>query len=1005
MKLSALIASSGIAIDVPASVADFDVLALTSDSRKAGAGSVFVAIDGARRRGIEFAAQVEASGAIAIVASEAADVPIPTLIVDDPRAALGALASAFHGHPSRAIEVIAVTGTNGKTTVANLVAQLLVAAGTKAAAIGTVGLVTPDGIEPAALTTPECEQLHAILADLRERGIGHVAIEASSHALDQNRLAGVRIAAAAWTNLSRDHLDYHGDETSYAAAKARLFTDLLDGRPGFVNGDDAHCRAMIDAGLATGWSAAGDADSDHQLAGVRAGRDGVQVILHSPDRAPLELTAPLLGDYNVHNLAAAALLCRAMGLSDAAIASASRSLRAPAGRMEVVPTDIGSVVVVDYAHTPDALDKSLQVARSLVAPGGRLVVTFGCGGDRDKGKRAPMGQVAARHADLVLVTSDNPRSEDPDAIVADIAAGLLSAGAVELDRLAPSRLSALADRTGFLREPERGFAIRRCIGVLQPGDVLVIAGKGHETTQTIGGEVRAFSDVAVATGWLERHRRNGSGMRMTDPPSGPTSFAFDGPTALRECGGSLIIGGRETGSLSTDSRAIVDDSLFVALRGERFDGNEFVGQVIDAGAAGVVCSEGQGSAHLAAARAARAWVLETPDSLVALGDLARAHRRRFQRPVVGITGSNGKTTTKELTALCLRAAGAVMATHANHNNRIGVPLTLARLRAGQQFAVVEMGTSEPGEIAELARIAEPTIGVLTNVAEAHLLGLGTVADVAVEKCSLLRALPDDGVAIAPADEPLLADHLAALSCRVVRFGRAAQADVRLVSDIVVDGFAQRFTVDVLGTLVDVRMPGLGVHLATNAMAALATAAVLDINLRAAAAMLGRYEPVGQRMRPRSVGSLLILEDCYNANPRSCEVALETLSTLDGPRIAVFGDMLELGPSAADLHARVGRHAADLGIDLLIAHGDHAADYVRGAQSAQSTQSVQSVIQAIAAADIDAAADAVMELAGKGSATVLVKGSRGARMERVIDNLQTRRPRRNPLEVTGVSLAL
>lgn len=999
MRLPALLAAAGISSNGPnssAPIADVDVSDVVSDSRKVRTHAVFVAIDGARSRGSDHAVQAVADGACYVISGRPLAADLPHCVVADPRSVLGALASALYGHPSHDLAVVAVTGTNGKSTVCHLVAKLLRACGREAASIGTLGIVTAAGTSPGALTSPECADMHRILAQLRDGGCTHVAVEASSHALDQRRLAGVRLAAAAWTNLSHDHLDYHGDLDAYAGAKARLFRDLLAGAPGFVNGDDPYARQVADLPNVTMWSRGDNADAEHQLAGVRSGHDGTSLVLHSRENAPLSLTAQLLGSFNADNVTAAVLIGRSLGLTDDEIATAAPSLSNPPGRMQAVPTDIGSAILVDYAHTPDALERSLAESRLLCAPGGRLVCVFGCGGDRDRSKRTPMGEIAGRGADLTIATSDNPRSEDPDQILDAVCEGLRRGGSFELDRLAPSRLAALGEHRGFIREADRGMAIRRGIGILQPGDVLLIAGKGHENTQTIGDKRLPFDDAEIAAGWLQRHRRTGAGLSFGGAANRPTSFAFTGADALRACGGSLLIDGRASTSMTTDSRAVLDDCVFVALSGDRFDGNKFVAESIDSGAAGVVCATGRGQAHVEIARAAGAWLLEVDDTLVALGDLCRAHRRQYDRPVVGITGSNGKTTIKELTALTLGAAGPVLATRANHNNRIGVPQTLARLRGGQRFAVVEMGTSELGEIAELARIAEPTVGVITNIAEAHLEGLGSVEAVAAEKGALLQSLSADATAIAPADEPLLSELLASLPCRVLTFGRGEGADVCLASDIAVQGFSQRFDVRVVDTIVEVQLPGLGVHLADNAMAALAVAYATGANLHAAARMLGSYEPVGQRMRPLQVGGLLVLEDCYNANPRSCEVAITTLTTLPGPRVAVFGDMLELGTSAAALHERVGVFAAKSEIDALVAIGVHAPDYVRGAREA-------GIKAAIAATDVADAAAHIRRFAGA-TATVLVKGSRGAKMERVIDALKASRLAKTALEVTRVSLA-
>lgn len=992
MKLNLLLAAadlSDVQVEPLGSAEKLEITSVQGDSRRVTAGALFVASDGLRTQGVDYIPAAIAAGASAVVVSAATDLSSiadldKVVVVRAPsaRLTLGPLASASHGHPSHTLRVVALTGTNGKTTTATLVAQLLCNAGERAAALGTLGLWTAEGVEPGGLTTPDAVDLQARLASLRDRGFTTVVLEASSHALDQGRLLGTRIAVAGWTNLSRDHLDYHGDFATYAAAKMRLFTELLPvGHRAWVNADDAAVAVARDVHGVCGYSFGAVSDAEVQVAGLHLDARGLAVRVHVHGHTPLALQAPLLGRHNAHNLVLAALICRELGLSNTALSSAAEVLRAPPGRLEPVPNTLGALILVDYAHTPDALTEVLAVGRELLAPEGRLHVVFGCGGDRDAGKRQPMGLAAGTSADVSLATSDNPRHEDPHAILRPVAAGLTEGGARQVDRLVPSTIAQFVDDRIFCVEPDRAAAIRRAIGLLSPGDVLIIAGKGHETTQTIGDEARPFDDVAVTKRWLRQRK---SAPASAIQAVALRDFSFDADAAAAATNGTLIHAdsGARTIRLTTDSRDVPTDGLFVPLVGDRFDGHAYLASALAQGAGGALCAPGRAPEAIEAARPA--WVCEVPDTLVGLGDLARAHRRRFHGPVVCITGSNGKTSTKELTALTLGAAGEVLATYKNHNNRIGVPQTLARLREAHRFAVVECGMSIPGEIAELGRIAEPDIAVLTNVSAAHLEGLGSIEGVAQEKTDLLRALGrgqrgGPGVAIVPADEPLIEPHLVGLTAKVIRVGTHPNADVRVVGDVDVVGLTQRFEADVCGTRVNVNLPAIGLHMVRNALTALAVAHALDVNLRAAAWALEQFEPVGRRMRPLQLGERLILEDCYNANPASMRVALDTLSSLPGPHLAVVGDMLELGPRAAELHAKLGAAVVAAGVEQVIARGSFAEDVVRGAR--------ESGLAAASAFETDAqGADLVST---SPAATILVKGSRGARMEGIIELLQQR----------------
>ncbi len=517
MNLLELLQQSGVRVEVADDVnLDVAVRAVTADSRRVQPGSVFVAVPGTRAHGLDYATVALAAGAVAVIA----DLPFTTeaglvLHVSDSRKALGALASALHRHPSRTLQVIGVTGTNGKTTTTVLIAELLTAAGFRAAAIGTTGIWTPEGTRPSHMTTPDAETLQQLLADLRDEGFTHVAIEVSSHALHQHRVAGTRFAATIWTNLTRDHLDYHGTVEAYAAAKAQLFGGDLKAPHAFVNADDDAAAQVWHQGRAQAWSLGAHGAAEHQVEQLKLTAQGLSFVLASQGHRPLAVQTPLIGRHNAENLAAALLVCRALGVKDAVLTAGCQTLQAPRGRLQPILNHTGALVLVDYAHTPDALQQILVTLRPLVGAQGRLIAVLGCGGDRDPGKRPLMGQVAARLADLCVATSDNPRTEDPQVILTAVEEGLRMTGAEKLERFVPSTLTKLQSgprRCGYLVEEDREQAIRRAIGVLRPGDVLVIAGKGHETVQIVGKEERPFDDAAMAERYLGLTRPNHVGV-------------------------------------------------------------------------------------------------------------------------------------------------------------------------------------------------------------------------------------------------------------------------------------------------------------------------------------------------------------------------------------------------------------------------------------------------------------------------------------------------------------
>jgi UDP-N-acetylmuramoyl-L-alanyl-D-glutamate--2,6-diaminopimelate ligase len=480
LKLTELIAP----VSAPAGLNDPEIVGLTADSRNVQAGFLFAALPGARQDGRSFAADAIARGAVAILTDEPAALALPqeerdrVCIVTDPNPhrRLALLAARFHSQQPRTIA--AVTGTNGKTSVVHFTREIWTALGHPAASLGTLGIVTADEHRPGALTTPDPVALHRDLAGLAKQGIDHVAVEASSHGLHQFRLDGLSVAAAAFTNLTRDHLDYHGEMTHYRAAKERLFTALLmPGASAVLNGDSAEfsrleglCRGGGHPVIAYG----ADPAADLRLVACEPRVDSQFLVLEVFGRRQ-ELVLPLAGEFQAMNALAALGLVIATGGAVAAATAALAGLTGVPGRLQFVAGHQGGAsIVVDYAHTPDALATVLTALRPHAHR--RLAVLFGCGGDRDAGKRPLMGEVATRLADRVYVTDDNPRTEPPG----EIRRAILEA--------APSAIE-IGDR----RE-----AIATAIAELGVGDLLVIAGKGHETGQIIGTETHPFDDAAIA---------------------------------------------------------------------------------------------------------------------------------------------------------------------------------------------------------------------------------------------------------------------------------------------------------------------------------------------------------------------------------------------------------------------------------------------------------------------------------------------------------------------------
>jgi UDP-N-acetylmuramoyl-L-alanyl-D-glutamate--2,6-diaminopimelate ligase len=482
--------------------ADPLVTSITHDSRRAAPGSLFVAVKG-RQDGSLFASEAVGRGAVAVVASSPdRHVGVPWVVVDDDRAALADLAAAYHGEPSRRVRVAGVTGTNGKTTTTTMVAAILDAAGLPTGLIGTLEARWLGRVRPAARTTPEATDLQALLAEMEADGCRHAAVEISSHAIDLSRVRGLRLQAVGFTNLSQDHLDWHGDMEAYFRSKRRLFFELAPEAPAVVCVDDEHggrlarelaaafpTRLLTTCGFASD-AALGVRDFESGPRGIRfrlAGTARHTGLLRDVDIA---VDMPRLGRHEARNAAVAAGLALLLGARPGDVATALSAYRGIGGRMELVPCEAGEddgvTVFVDYAHTPAALEVALEAAREACA--GRLTCVFGCGGDRDASKREPMGRAVAARADVAIATSDNPRGEDPDAILLAVRKGL-EGGRAEVHV-----------------ERDRRKAIALALEAARRGDVVLVAGKGHETYQEIAGRRLDFDDRKVVRE-LRRERR------------------------------------------------------------------------------------------------------------------------------------------------------------------------------------------------------------------------------------------------------------------------------------------------------------------------------------------------------------------------------------------------------------------------------------------------------------------------------------------------------------------
>jgi UDP-N-acetylmuramoyl-L-alanyl-D-glutamate--2,6-diaminopimelate ligase len=491
---------------------DRPVAGLAYDSRQVKKDFVFFAAPGTRNDGHAFIAEAMERGAAAVVVERRIASPESAAWIRVPsvRRAMGAYAARFYHYPSRGLVLVGVTGTNGKTTVTYLLESIFRAAGMAAGVVGTVNYRYGDRALPAPHTTPESIDLQCLLAEMAEAGVESVAMEVSSHALELERVRGLDFDAAIFTNLTRDHLDFHADMEHYFSSKSKFFTDYLPAsakkkKSAVIHGGDPRGRELLQkiAGLGLDAVSYGhDAKWDVHPVDVKGDLDGLRGRLQMGDRA-VEFSSPLIGSVNLENILAAAAAGFTLGLEPEAIARGIAGLKSVPGRLEKIDNPHDFSVLVDYAHTPDALERALGLLKPLTQ--GKLIAVFGCGGDRDRGKRPLMGEAAARLGDLVVLTSDNPRTENPLEIIEDVEAGVNETDLKKFDvKNSKFKIQNPKFERGYFVEPDRRAAIRLSLGLARPGDLVLIAGKGHEDYQILGSTKIHFDDRKVAKEELEK---------------------------------------------------------------------------------------------------------------------------------------------------------------------------------------------------------------------------------------------------------------------------------------------------------------------------------------------------------------------------------------------------------------------------------------------------------------------------------------------------------------------
>ena len=902
MRLDELLEEAGKGMRVTAAVDNMRaaVAGITDNTEEIAEGFVFVCIKGARFDGHDFAEQALEKGALCVVAEY--DMALENqIIVADTREFYGRLCAVWFNHPERRMKLIGVTGTNGKTTLATMIKEILASKGHRVGFIGTTGCLIngkPAQSDASTPTTPRVHELYRLLYEMAKSGCDCVVMEVSSFALEQNRIGPAKFRIAVFTNLTQDHLDYHGDMESYYEAKKKLFTEHCE--TAIINIDDNYglrlYGELAGKGIERISCSIGGQPADLKGSNIKF-ENGVTKFWITASNKSYPFTVPMMGTYNVMNAIEAIAACVKLSLGVNAIAAALGAFPGVKGRCEFISTGRDFMVICDYAHTPDALENMLPNIKENCT--GRLICLFGCGGDRDKTKRPLMAKAAEKHADLLIITSDNPRNEDPEEIINDIVGGL--------EHTKP-----------YMRITDRKAAIRRAVTIAEKGDIIVLAGKGHEDYQILKDDVHIhFDEREIVKEIMKNYVRKRYDPDIYEPITINEIMDITGgkPHSIRNYDRQVPMSW-----MFSDTREIIQGGVFVAIKGERFDGHDFARRAVEMGAVLAITERTLPDVPSIVVKSTRKALL----------DLSRYHRMKFSPVVVGITGSVGKTTTKDMISLALSCKHSVFKTAGNHNNEIGLPFTVFKLNRSCSAAVLEMGMSDFGEIERLSRASHPTICVITNIGYSHIETLGSQEGILDAKLEILKGADRNAPLIVNGDDPLLAKVKEEYDGyrTVITYGiESEKADYRATE---ICNFSDRIYFNIRHhdeIICDVTLYCLGKHNIYNALAAICVAVSAGCDPVAAAEMLSCFQPDSLRQHIHRRGEQLIITDCYNASPDSVKAAIDVLCELKpkegGRRVAVLGDMLELGNESERLHREIGEYVVQKGIDIMVCYGKNA----------------------------------------------------------------------------------
>ena len=903
------------------------------DSRDIKEEDVFIAIEGFEQDGHNYINKAIELGASLIVKSRDIDINANSILVKDSRKAGSLIASELYGNPSSKLKLIGITGTNGKTTTATIVFDILNKMGIKCGIIGTLGYSFGGEIFPLNRTTPDISELNWILAQMVEEECQAVVMEVSSHSLVLDRVYGQNFTTIGFTNLTQDHLDFHNTIENYYLAKKILFDSAEStNATAVINLDDEFGKRYYASFNSKKISYGLNSHNEVFASNIENTQSYTKFTYNYGNRNE-EIITNYIGEFNIYNLLLAITICRETFPQINLNYEILTSLKRTNGRLEPLVTKAEGQVFLDYAHTPDAIEQVLKTLKKTNPH--RLISVLGCGGERDKAKRPLMAKIACKYSDLVILTDDNPRWENKNHIIADMIAGL--------------------DAENYFIIRDREKAIVTALDFSHKGDVVVLLGKGHECYQEIKGVKHHFSDAEIAGNYL----------RIENKDSKDLAISYDVINLLD-------IKQKFTGSyqredftdfpnlcmsqISTDSRTITANSLFIAIKGDNFDGNAFISKVLEDNPTCFAVGEIDYNSNR---------YLRVDNALYFYGQLAKRFLNLFDLQKIAITGSTGKTTTKEIIVNILQENHSVLKTIGNENNYIGLPRTIFRAKISDQYGVFEIGTNNFGEIDYLSNIIQPHYAIITSVDSAHLEKLESIHGVYQEKTALFNRKLEKF--LFPGDNELFANYKSQ-AYRNLAFSVGKNSDNSFVYEIS-EIKKETMTIKINNSQYDVnsQIP----YFALNYAYAISLSRLLEISLNDIIYGLAKSLNISHRMNIIDRNGQIIIADCYNANPKSMKEAIKFWIDFkpELPHYAVLGDMLELGDEAETLH---------LEIKNLLKNLTNIKVYTVGELSKLLNSNVH-----YATVDDFIKSEYISELK---SGVILLKGSHGIHLEKILECL-------------------